>query len=60
MTDMGGFIILMALVAVVMIGYVLVTHKRDRQNTVAASELENLKSERDTAQAKTHELATIA
>jgi predicted histidine transporter YuiF (NhaC family) len=58
---MGGIIILMALGAVVLLGYVIVTYRRDRQNAVmAASELENLKAERDTAQAKVQELTAIA
>jgi hypothetical protein len=41
MPDMGGIIILMALGAVVLLGYVIVTYRRDRQNAaMAASELE--------------------
>jgi hypothetical protein len=44
----------------VLIGYVLLTHKRDRNAALAVSEIENLKIERDTAQTKVQEPTTIA
>jgi hypothetical protein len=65
MPDQGGIIvpiaILMALGAIVLLGFVIVAHRRDRKNAaMAASELENLKVERDAAMAKVQELTVIA